>query len=68
MAAIITFEKDAVMSQLLKRDDDRNWAAKNVGPMVVFCIVFVVALLVIGVYTNKWLTARRERRERKAVA
>lgn len=36
MAAI---EKGAIMHEMVKRAD--NWPAKNVGVMVVFCIVFV---------------------------
>ncbi|KAK7429629.1 hypothetical protein QQZ08_003824 [Neonectria magnoliae] len=60
MAAINTslIAREAV-HQLVKR---KNWAAKNVGVVVVFCIVFVVALFLIGLSVSKCLARRREAR------
>ncbi|KYK58064.1 hypothetical protein DCS_05077 [Drechmeria coniospora] len=46
-------------SQLVKRD---NWASENVGVMVVFCIVFVVAVGVFAVCLSKYLQKRKDRK------
>ncbi|KAH8773254.1 hypothetical protein BGZ57DRAFT_928468 [Hyaloscypha finlandica] len=41
MAALIPLEaRDAINHVLMKR---KNWAAREAGVMVVFCVVFVVA-------------------------
>ncbi|KAK4226504.1 hypothetical protein QBC38DRAFT_456168 [Podospora fimiseda] len=39
-----------------------NWAAENVGVMVVFCIVGTVALGLIVLFAHKKIVARRDRR------
>ncbi|GJN76194.1 hypothetical protein VFPFJ_09524 [Purpureocillium lilacinum] len=61
MAAITTplLAREA-MNQLAKRE--KNWAAQNVGVMVVFCIVFVVAVGVISIFVHKALQRRKERK------
>jgi len=46
-------------SQLARRS---NWASENPGPMVVFCIVFVVAVFLISLFIYKKLKARKDRR------
>ncbi|QUC20583.1 uncharacterized protein UV8b_04824 [Ustilaginoidea virens] len=48
---------------IAKRGD--SWPANNVGVMVVFCIVFVVAVGVIGLYIAKCLKRRKERNQPK---
>ncbi|KAH0595392.1 hypothetical protein MHUMG1_06567 [Metarhizium humberi] len=62
MAAINTalVAREAI-STLVKR---KNWAAENAGVMVVFCIVFVVAVGLIGLWIAKFLSRRREAKER----
>ena len=52
--------RDAVVHQLAKR---KNWAAREPGVMVVFCIVFVVAVGIAGAQIWKCLQRRKERRE-----
>jgi hypothetical protein len=50
--------RDAI-SQIAKRS---NWASENVGVMVVFCITFIVAVGLIGLFTYKKILARKEKR------
>ena len=45
-------------SQLARRS---NWAGENAGVMVVFCIVFVVAVALISLFIYKKLKARKEK-------
>lgn len=45
-----------VLHQLTKR---KNWAAKNPGVILVFCIVGTVVFLLIGLTVMKRLAARR---------
>ncbi|SPQ22100.1 de3bee04-c6bb-4d9b-8f86-cc9d88a2d201 [Thermothielavioides terrestris] len=47
-------------SQITKRS---NWASRNAGVMVVFCIVFIVGVGLIGLFIHKKLQARREKRQ-----
>ena len=53
MAAIshlIAARSEYAMAQLAKRD---NWAQREPGVIVVLCIVFLVACLLIGVFISK---------------
>jgi hypothetical protein len=45
-----------VLSPIAKRD---NWAAQEPGVILVFCIVFVVAVGVISVWIHRKLAARK---------
>lgn len=59
MAAIdmsLVARAQAEMHHLVKR---KNWAGKNPGVILVFCIVGAVAILLIGLFIQKKLTARR---------
>ncbi|AEO56015.1 hypothetical protein MYCTH_2314467 [Thermothelomyces thermophilus ATCC 42464] len=47
-------------STLAKRS---NWAGRNAGVMVVFCVVFVVGVGLIGLWIYKKVLARREKRQ-----
>ena len=47
-------------STLAKRS---NWAGENAGVMVVFCVVFVVAVGLLALFIYKKLLARKERRQ-----
>lgn len=51
-------------SRMLQRRGVAAWPGQNAGVMVVFCIVFVVAVVLLGLLISKKLAARRERRER----
>jgi predicted negative regulator of RcsB-dependent stress response len=64
MAAIKSLIAREAVHQLAKR---KNWAAKNVGPMVVFCIVGVVAIFLISLFVSKKLAARKEARSTSTV-
>jgi len=44
-------------SQLVKRAD--NWAAQEPGVIVVFCIVFVVAVGLLAAWISKKVSARK---------
>ncbi|KAK2593700.1 hypothetical protein QQS21_008608 [Conoideocrella luteorostrata] len=59
MAAIDTA---LVARELFARE--KSWPAENSGVMVVFCIVFVVAVGLIGLYVSKCLARRKEAKER----
>lgn len=47
-------------SNIAKRE---NWAKQEAGVVVVFCIVFLVAVGIIAMIITKKLAARRKRRE-----
>lgn len=53
-SAVVTRD---TLSQLAKRSD--NWASREAGVVVVFCIVFVVAVGLIGLFISKKLAARK---------
>lgn len=36
-----------------------NWAGENAGVTLVFCIVFVIVAVLIGLYVHKVLVAKR---------
>ncbi|KAF2454815.1 hypothetical protein BDY21DRAFT_276438, partial [Lineolata rhizophorae] len=44
------------LHQFAKRS---NWAAEEPGVVLVFCIIFVVALLLIGLFVHKKLQQRK---------
>ncbi|KAJ0119144.1 hypothetical protein J7T55_013380 [Diaporthe amygdali] len=47
-------------SHIAKRE---NWAQKEAGVVVVFCIVFVVALGVLSLFISKKISAARARKQ-----
>lgn len=53
---------DAI-SHIAKRS---NWAGREAGVIVVFCIVFIVAVGLIGLLISKKMKARSERNAAKA--
>jgi len=62
MAAIdmsLVARSEEQLHQLLKR---KNWAAREPGVMVVFCVVAAVALLLIGLWISRKMAARRAAR------
>ena len=59
MATIPTLEMRSSAHRLAKRG---NWASREVGVIVVFCIVFVVATGLIGLGISKYLAKRKARR------
>jgi len=50
------------ISQITKRS---NWAGREAGVIVVFCIVFVVAVGLSGLFISKKLAARKAARVEK---
>jgi hypothetical protein len=46
----------STVHELVKR---KNWAAKNPGVILVFAIVFTIALLLFSLLLHKRITARR---------
>ena len=46
-----------VYSQIVKRE--KNWAAREPGVIVVFCIVFIVAVGLLSLWLYKKLIARK---------
>ncbi|KAF6819523.1 hypothetical protein CSOJ01_01266 [Colletotrichum sojae] len=50
--------RDAV-HQLAKR---QNWAAQEAGVVVVFCIVFLVAVGLIGLWVSRCLSRRKAKK------
>jgi len=51
---------DEQLSQLMKRK--KNWAAKEPGVILVFCIVGAIVILLTGLFVMKKLAARRAAR------
>jgi hypothetical protein len=54
----------AINSKLVVRDSfshiaKRNWASQEAGVVVVFCIIFVVAVGLIALFISKKLAARK---------
>ncbi|OBT80808.1 hypothetical protein VF21_00015 [Pseudogymnoascus sp. 05NY08] len=62
MPTIHTLDARDVAMQLSKRE---NWAKKEAGVVVVFCIVGVVALGVTWLCIHKWMLRRRANRPQK---
>ncbi|KAM0257176.1 hypothetical protein ACHAQJ_004537 [Trichoderma viride] len=59
MAAIdkqLIAARDVALNQLVRR---KNFAAREPGVIVVFCIVFIVAVGVLGLLITKWCARRR---------
>lgn len=50
------------MQQLAKRAHEHNWAYREPGVVLVFCIVFVVAVGVISVFIYRLYSKRKERK------
>lgn len=48
------------LSHIAKR---QNWAQQEAGVVVVFCIVFVVAVGVIGLFISRKISAARARKQ-----
>jgi hypothetical protein len=59
MAAISTLQVREAAGQLVRRE---NWAGKEAGVIVVFCIVFIVAVGLIGLFVSRALGRRRAAR------
>lgn len=51
---------DPQSHQLVRRKS--NWASRNVGVTLVFCIVFIIASGLIGLFLYRKLLARKARR------
>jgi hypothetical protein len=56
MPVLKTVVAREAFSTIAKRS---NWAGHEAGVVVVFCIVFVVAVGLIGLFVSKKLSARR---------
>jgi hypothetical protein len=59
MAAISIEARDAAYHLLMKR---KNWAAREAGVVVVFCVVFIVATGLLSLYISRALARRRAAR------
>jgi len=57
MAAISTIQVRDTVHQLVKRK--KNWAAREAGVIVVFCVVFVVASGLLGLALTRLITRKR---------
>jgi hypothetical protein len=57
--------RDTVV-EIAKRGTD--WPKKNAGVMVVFCVVFVVAVGLLALIIYKKMLARKERRQATAAS
>ena len=63
MAAISRIERSQVtgIHSMAKRS---NWASKNPGVVLVFCIVFIVSLGLVSLWLYRQWVKRRARRQR----
>jgi hypothetical protein len=62
MAAIDTSllaRSENTLNELVKR---KNWAGREPGVVLVFCIIGALALLLVGIYVHKKLSERRARK------
>ncbi|OAX77778.1 hypothetical protein ACJ72_07919 [Emergomyces africanus] len=59
MPALSLIARDEGVYQLAKRN---NWPRQNVGVMLVFCIVFVIAAGLIGLFVHRWMLRRKAAR------
>jgi hypothetical protein len=60
MPAITSLVARDAIHTIAKRE---NWAAQEAGVVVVFCVVFVVAVGLIALFIHKKLQARKKARE-----
>jgi len=65
MPAILanTVALNGAVSHIAKRE---NWARKEAGVVVVFCIIFVVAVGLLSILISKKMKARKERNAARA--
>ncbi|KAK2743747.1 hypothetical protein FQN55_007151 [Onygenales sp. PD_40] len=59
MAAISLITRDETLHQLARRS---NWAGENAGVMLVFCILFVIAVGLAALVIYRWCLARKAKR------
>jgi hypothetical protein len=59
MAAISSLQARDAVHQFAKRS---NWAAREAGVIVVFCVVFIVATGLIFLYVSRAISRRRAAR------
>jgi predicted Na+-dependent transporter len=59
MAAISTLQAREAVHQIAKRN---NWAGHEAGVIVVFCVVFIVAVGLIGLFIARKFKSRRTSR------
>jgi hypothetical protein len=60
MAAISVEARDAAYHLIMKRK--KNWAAREAGVVVVFCVVFIVATGLLSLCISRALARRRAAR------
>lgn len=60
MPAINALVAREAVSTIAKR---QNWAQKEAGVIVVFCIVFIVAVGIIGLFVGRKISAARARKQ-----
>ncbi len=58
--SLVRRDAQAAVHQLVKR---KNWAAREAGVVVVFCVVFIVVAGLISLFIYRKLLARRARRQ-----
>jgi hypothetical protein len=63
MAAISTLQVREQMHAITKRN---NWAGREAGVVLVFCIVFIVAAGLLSLFLHKRIVRRRAEKEAKA--
>ncbi|RKU45739.1 hypothetical protein DL546_008117 [Coniochaeta pulveracea] len=56
MPAVNTVVAREALSTIAKRS---NWAGREAGVVVVFCIVFIVAVGLVGLFISKRISARK---------
>ncbi|OJD10451.1 hypothetical protein AJ78_08543 [Emergomyces pasteurianus Ep9510] len=59
MPALSLIARDEGVYQLAKRS---NWAGQNAGVMLVFCILFVIAIGLISLFVYRWMLRRKAAR------
>lgn len=59
MAALNLVTRDEAINMMAKRS---NWAGKNAGVMVVFCILFIVGVGLVTLFIYRKVMARKARK------
>lgn len=57
--AAISLPQPETRSEIIKRG---NWASKNPGPILVFCIVFIVGFGIASLYVYRQWMARKAKK------
>lgn len=56
----VSSASSTILDSIVKRS---NWASRNPGPILVFCIVFIVGMGIALLVIYRWMMARKAARQ-----